>query len=178
MSEPTVADLLAVVEGTPWLSLDIAGRRFFPAREARFDAPARPWPGPVRRGLDLLGVGELYEHQVRATDLVRAGRHTVVATPTASGKSLIYNLPVLEACLADRGARALYLFPLKALAQDQRRALDSLAASLFPTPTSAIYDGDTPSSQRSRIRKNPPNVLFTNPDMLHLGFLHSHELWA
>ena len=178
MSESTVADLLAVVERTSWLSLDIAGRRFFPGREPRFAAPARPWPGPVRRSLDLLGVRDLYEHQVRATDLVRSGQNIVVATPTASGKSLIYNLPVLEACHVDRQARALYLFPLKALAQDQRRALDSLAASLFPTPTSAIYDGDTSSSQRSRIRRTPPNVLFTNPDMLHLGILPSHERWA
>ncbi|RXM21793.1 DEAD/DEAH box helicase, partial [Citrobacter sp. AAK_AS5] len=88
------------------------------------------WPAPLRRGLDLMGVGELYEHQVLATDQIRAGLHTVVATPTASGKSLIYNLPVLEACHEDRRSRALYLFPLNALAQDQRRALDSLAASL------------------------------------------------
>ncbi len=178
MSEASVAEFLACVGRTAWLAADVAGSRFFPAQAARFGAPARPWPGPVRRGLDLLGVRELYAHQTLAVDLIRSGRHVVVATPTASGKSLIYNLPVLEACHADRQARALYLFPLKALTQDQRRALDSLAASLFPTPTSAIYDGDTPTSQRSRIRRNPPNVLFTNPDMLHLGILPSHERWA
>jgi len=178
MSEASVADLLARVEKTPWLALDVTGRQYFPGREARFGRPSRDWPAPVRRALDLLGVGELYEHQVRATDLVRQGRHTVVSTPTASGKSLIYNLPVLEACHEDRRARALYLFPLKALAQDQRRLLDSLAACLFPMPASAIYDGDTSTSQRSRIRQNPPSVLFTNPDMLHLGILPSHERWA
>lgn len=178
MSEASVAEFLARLERTAWLAANVAGRRFFPAQAARFGVPARPWPGPVRRSLDLLGVRELYEHQALAVDLIRSGRHVVVATPTASGKSLIYNLPVLEACHADRRTRALYLFPLKALAQDQRRALDSLAASLFPTPTSAIYDGDTSSSQRSRIRRNPPNVLFTNPDMLHLGILPSHEQWA
>jgi len=178
MSEASVAELLAKVEATPWLAVDIAGRRFFPPQAPRFAVPERPWPAPVQRGLDLLGVRELYEHQVRAVDLIRAGSHVVVATPTASGKSLIYNLPVLEACHADRRTRALYLFPLKALAQDQRRALDSLAASIFPTPTSAIYDGDTTASQRLRIRKNPPSVLFTNPDMLHLGILPSHEKWS
>ena len=178
MNEATVADLLAKVEDTPWLAANIAGRRFFPGQAPRFGVPGRSWPGPVRRGLELLGVQELYEHQARAVDLIRSGKHVVVATPTASGKSLIYNLPVLEACHGDRRARALYLFPLKALAQDQRRALDSLAASLFPTPSSAIYDGDTPSSQRSRIRRDPPSVLFTNPDMLHLGILPSHEQWA
>lgn len=178
MSEATVADLLGLMDEIPWLARDIAGRRYFAPQAARLGTPERPWPGPLRRGLDLMGVRELYAHQCRATDLVRAGRHVVVATPTASGKSLIYNLPVLEACHADRRTRALYLFPLKALAQDQRRALDSLAASLFPTPTSGIYDGDTSSSQRSRIRRNPPNVLFTNPDMLHLGILPSHEQWS
>jgi DEAD/DEAH box helicase domain-containing protein len=178
MTESSVAELLTLVEETSWLARNIAGRRFFPAHVPRFGVPERPWPGPVRRGLDLLGVRELYEHQVLAVDLVRSGRHVVVATPTASGKSLIYNLPVLEACHGDRQARALYLFPLKALAQDQRRILDSLAASLFPTPTSAIYDGDTSSSQRSRIRRNPPNVLFTNPDMLHLGILPAHQQWS
>lgn len=178
MSEASVADLLATVEQTPWLAVDIAGRRFFPAQAPRFAIPERLWPPPVQRGLELLGVRELYEHQVRAIDLIRSGNHVVVATPTASGKSLIYNLPVLEACHADRRTRALYLFPLKALAQDQRRALDSLAAGLFPTPTSAIYDGDTSASQRLRIRRDPPNVLFTNPDMLHLGILPSHEKWS
>jgi len=178
MSEASVAELLARMEGTPWLAMNIAGRRFFPEQAPRFGTPERPWPGPLRRGLDLLGVRELYEHQALAVDLIRSGRHLVAATPTASGKSLIYNLPVLEACHADRSARALYLFPLKALAQDQRRALDSLAASLFPTPTSAIYDGDTTPSQRSHIRRNPPNVLFTNPDMLHLGILPAHEQWS
>jgi len=178
MTEPTVADLLALVEETPWLAMNIAGRRFFPEQGPQFGTPERSWSGPVQRGLDLLGVRKLYEHQCRAVDLVRAGRHVVVATPTASGKSLIYNLPVLEACHGDRQARALYLFPLKALAQDQRRALGSLAASLFPTPTTAIYDGDTSSSQRARIRRNPPNVLFTNPDMLHLGILPAHEQWS
>lgn len=173
-----VGAFLRQVEDTPWLAADIAGRRFFPARSPRFAAPADPWSAPVRRALELLGVAELYAHQAQAVDLIRAGRHVVVATPTASGKSLVYNLPVLEACQSDRRTRALYLFPLKALAQDQRQALDRLAASLFPTPTSAIYDGDTSPSRRSRIRQSPPNILFTNPDMLHLGILPNHEKWA
>ena len=116
MSEASVAEFLARVERTAWLAANVAGRRFFPAQAARFGLPARPWPGPVRRSLDLLGVRELYEHQALAVDLIRSGRHVVVATPTASGKSLIYNLPVLEACHADRRTRALYLFPQKALA--------------------------------------------------------------
>lgn len=178
MDNASVRDLLAMVERTTWLKQAIVGRRVFPEQQARHGVPERPWPGSLRRGLDLMGVRELYEHQCLAVDLIRAGRNVVVGTPTASGKSLIYNLPVLEACLEDRNARALYLFPLKALAQDQRRALDSLAASLFPTPTSAIYDGDTSSSQRTRIRSSPPNVLFTNPDMLHLGILPNHEKWG
>ena len=82
MSDSTVADLLSLVERTPWLAVDIAGRRFFAPQAPRFAAPERPWPAPVQRGLDLLGVRELYEHQVRAVDLIRAGSHVVVATPT------------------------------------------------------------------------------------------------
>lgn len=101
-----VGAFLRQVEDTPWLAASIAGRRFFPARSPRFAAPAEPWSGPVRRALELLGVAELYVHQAQAVDLIRAGRHVVVATPTASGKSLVYNLPVLEACQSDRRTRA------------------------------------------------------------------------
>ena len=176
--ENPVQAYLELLSGTSWLAGSVAGRREYAARPARYGSVEPAWPQPVRRALELLGVGDMYEHQARAVSLLRQGRNVVVATPTASGKSLIYNLPVLEACHHDRQARALYLFPLKALTQDQRRAFDSLAATLFPTPTTAIYDGDTSPSQRSRIRRDPPNVLFTNPDMLHLGILPGHEKWG
>ncbi|MFZ0051375.1 MAG: DEAD/DEAH box helicase, partial [Desulfobaccales bacterium] len=101
------------------------------------------------------------------------------ATPTASGKTLIYNLPVLESLLKDGAGHALYLFPLKALEQDQLKALKELDAAL-PSPflRAAIYDGDTPPSQRQAIKASPPQVLISNPDMLHMGLLPYHASWS
>ena len=104
----------------------------------------------------------------------------VVATPTASGKSLIYNLPVLERHLRDSEAGALYLFPLKALAQDQLAGLQRLVSG-WPEEarlTAALYDGDTSDHFRRKIRRDPPTVLISNPEMLHLALLPHHEQWA
>jgi DEAD/DEAH box helicase domain-containing protein len=130
------------------------------------------------------GIENLYEHQGQAYQLIKSGNNVLVATPTSSGKSLIYNLPVLESIFTNRSARALYLFPLKALAQDQLRVLKQFE-SLFeadvvsdPAPLAAIYDGDTSPWQRQQIRKNLPNIIITNPDMLHLSFLPYHANWA
>ncbi|HXI03167.1 MAG TPA: DEAD/DEAH box helicase, partial [Candidatus Saccharimonadales bacterium] len=138
-----------------------------------------PLPPAVREGLEAWGVGSLYTHQARALDAVRGGRDVVIVTPTASGKSLVYMAPTLDLCGADPGARALYLFPYKALAQDQARAFEALAfgSGMEPPPAAAIYDGDTPQSARRRIRSAPPSVLITNPDMLHLGILAHHAQW-
>ena len=122
----------------------------------------------------------LYSHQALATDYIRSGKNVVIATPTASGKSLIYNLPVIESCLKNPESRALYLFPLKALAQDQIKAFD-LLVSHWPSevrPKSALYDGDTSDHFRKKIRNDLPNVLVTNPDMLHLGILPYHDKWT
>ena len=104
----------------------------------------------------------------------------MVATPTASGKTLCYSLPILEKCLQDPDSRALMLFPLKALAQDQLAAFGELTGH-WPEaarPSIAIYDGDTTDHFRRKIRKNPPNVLITNPEMLHLAILPFHEQWT
>ncbi|GAB6058795.1 DEAD/DEAH box helicase [Desulfonatronum parangueonense] len=126
-----------------------------------------------------LGVTRKYAHQADAMARIREGRDVVVATPTASGKSLIYNLPVMETLVRDRQARALYLFPLKALAQDQHNTLREMIGGLPPDrrPTMAIYDGDTDNQVRDRIRRDPPRILITNPDMLHLGILAHHHRW-
>lgn len=105
-----------------------------------------PWPPRVRR---------LYTHQARALELVRAGRDVVAATPTASGKSLVYTLPVLEALARDPQAKALFLFPLKALEQDQLAAINQLAAMARLDPPAAVYDGDTPAGARQRLRQAP-----------------------
>ncbi|MBI5523686.1 MAG: DEAD/DEAH box helicase [Desulfarculus sp.] len=123
------------------------------------------------------GVRQLYSHQAQALYLARAGRDLVVATPTASGKSLVYALPVLEGLLADPAAKALFIFPLKALEQDQMQALNGLALAAGLPPPAAIYDGDTPTSLRKRLRDQPPPVLITNPDMLHLGICAFPGAW-
>lgn len=158
--------------------------RCLPAREADYGLCRLPWPEAVEKALRAYGLeqgsGSLYRHQSEATDLLRSGRSIVVATPTASGKSLIYNLPVLAECLRDPDTRALYLFPLKALAQDQVAAFRRLTAA-WPEevrPAIALYDGDTSDYARRKIRRDPPAVLVSNPEMLHLGILPYHEQWA
>ncbi|MBW1990432.1 MAG: DEAD/DEAH box helicase, partial [Deltaproteobacteria bacterium] len=155
----------------------VAHARVLPPRAAKFAGPEKPWHPGIERVLSAAGIETLYSHQARAVDLAREGKDVVIATPTASGKTLVYNLPVLESVLGDPSARALYLFPLKALAQDQHKAFSSLAALLPQPPTAAVYDGDTTGHFRKKIRDNPPNVLITNPDMLHFGLLPHHASW-
>lgn len=157
----------------------VAHHGVLPPVAAKWGEPARPWPPPLTAALKAVGIERLYSHQARALDLVRAGRHCVVATPTASGKSLVYNLPFLERVGRNPTSRALYLFPLKALAQDQLRAFRRLAAALGDDgPRAAIYDGDTSAWQRQKIRRDPPHAILTNPEMLHLGILPHHARWA
>lgn len=125
-------------------------------------------------------IDNLYQHQSRAIDAVRNGLHVVVSSPTASGKSLIYQIPVLENTIESMQNRALFLFPLKALAQDQLSSFETLTSLLpneIPKPGAAIYDGDTSSWHRKKIRSLPPQVIISNPDMLHLGFLAHHRQW-
>ena len=142
--------------------------------------PARTVPLPdelhpkLRAALARQGVEELYAHQAEAWTAARAGRHVIVTTGTASGKTLAFNLPVLDALATEPKNRALYLYPTKALAQDQARALGELAV---PRVRAAIYDGDTPQENRRQIRKWA-NLILTNPDMLHIGVLPRHDLWA
>jgi DEAD/DEAH box helicase domain-containing protein len=136
-------------------------------------------PADLISALRRLGIERLYSHQGQALEAIRQGKNVLVATPTASGKTLIYNLPVLAHLLEHREGHALYLFPLKALEQDQLKALKELDAAL-PSPflTAAIYDGDTPPAARQALKARPPHVLISNPDMLHLGFLPYHDAWS
>jgi DEAD/DEAH box helicase domain-containing protein len=120
------------------------------------------------------GVEALYAHQREAWDAAQRGEHLIVTTGTASGKTLAFNLPVLDALARQPKNRVLYLYPTKALAQDQARALAELAV---PRVRAAIYDGDTPQERRPQIRRWA-NAILTNPDMLHLGVLPRHDLWA
>ncbi|HUW95667.1 MAG TPA: DEAD/DEAH box helicase, partial [Anaerolineae bacterium] len=147
------------------------------ARKARYGDLARPLPRPLLRALDAAGVSDLYAHQAAAISAVRDGHHVAVTTSTASGKTLCYNLPVLESLHGDPSGRGLYLFPTKALAQDQMRNLGELVRSAGLDLLCGTYDGDTPRSERGRIRKTA-SILLTNPDMLHMGILPNHRLWA
>ena len=145
-----------------------------PARDAR-TAPVPDSLAPaVRAALARRGVEELFAHQAESYAAARRGGNVIVTTGTASGKTLAFNLPVLDALAADRHARALYLYPTKALAQDQARSLGDLGIAGV---RAAIYDGDTPTERRRQIR-GWANLVLTNPDMLHIGVLPRHDLWG
>ncbi|HUZ82366.1 MAG TPA: DEAD/DEAH box helicase [Gaiellaceae bacterium] len=142
-----------------------------PGSEARF-APLPDELDPRVR--DAVGVPQLYAHQRAAWDASRRGEHVMVTTGTGSGKTLAFNLPVLDELVRQPKSRALYLYPTKALAQDQFRTLSGYRV---PRLKPAIYDGDTPTDQRGQMRKWA-NVILTNPDMLHVGVLPNHGRWG
>ncbi len=166
----------------PWSALLDAGRddRRLVREERRGAGAAKlcPLPGELHpkllQGLERLGIEQLYAHQDEALRATWQGP-TIVTTGTASGKSMCFNLPTLDVLCRDPRARALYLYPTKALAQDQARALASFGLTGAVRP--AIYDGDTPREERAEIRRRA-NVVLTNPDMLHVGILPNHAAWA
>ncbi len=176
----SITEYIGALKSSPRMKDQVVYHTTLPERAADCSAPERPLSIPVLEILARRGISTLYRHQALAVDMIRNGTHVVTATPTASGKTLIYNLPVLENILVNPDSRALYLFPLKALAQDQLRTFCAMAAS-GPgpdRPTAAIYDGDTSAWHRRRIRERPPNVILTNPEMLHLSLLPYHDKWA
>jgi DEAD/DEAH box helicase domain-containing protein len=147
-----------------------------PARASRFADLRPPLPEPLRDSLGQAGILRLYTHQVEAIANVRAGRDVLVVTGTASGKSLAYQLPVLETLVGDPEARALFLFPTKALEQDQLKSL----RQLVPWGSgirAEILDGDTPAHRRAQLKEQPPHILISNPDLLHLSLLPHHAAW-
>ena len=150
------------------------------AREAVYGELERPLPDVLRQALETLGISRFYSHQARAIDLARAEKNVVIATGTASGKSLAYHVPILERLLRDPLAVALYLFPTKALAQDQLRGLTRFAEGsplLRRGLVAGTYDGDTPAQTRRKFREQG-NAILTNPDMLHQGILPYHSRWS
>ncbi len=153
----------------------ITATRHFAAKQAVL----APFPASLdpRVAQALLGRGiqQLYSHQARAWEIADKGQNVVVVTPTASGKTLCYNLPVVHALLQSPDARVLYLFPTKALAQDQLAELQALAQAL-PELRMFTYDGDTPQDARRAVRARA-NLVLTNPDMLHSGILPHHTKW-
>jgi DEAD/DEAH box helicase domain-containing protein len=172
-----VRDALATLAGRYRADEVLTSIRHILAREAQY----RPMPAWVRPELAAAyrgkGIEQLYSHQAASAELVRAGKNFVVVTPTASGKTLCYNLPVLNAILENHDTRALYLFPTKALAQDQLTELHDLATRLNDSFGVFTYDGDTPSDARKAIRERG-HLILSNPDMLHSGILPHHTRWT
>ena len=177
--------VLDEIEHDPQLARRITHWRHLPARPARYaDFPAGLDPR-LAEALHRRGIERLYTHQVAAIEAVLRGENAVAVTPTASGKTLCYTLPVLNTLLANPSARALYLFPTKALAQDQLAELGAWRAVLGGGAQAAAsaaieahaYDGDTPQAARAEIRKKA-QIVISNPDMLHTGILPHHTRWA
>ncbi len=154
-----------------------------PHQGAIFETLDNPLHPSLETCLDSLGISGLYSHQAKALNAIFVGKNVIIATPSASGKSLCYQLATLDASLRDKNSRTLYLSPTKALAQDQLRSLKQIMgevkdlAYLLRQGTVATFDGDTPHDERATIRKQA-RVVLTNPDMLHLGILPNHQTWS
>jgi DEAD/DEAH box helicase domain-containing protein len=178
-----IDNLLLSWRSDPEIAANMQVQQEIAARPAQtVDFPLSLHPALVR-ALRSQGIRSLYTHQAASLEKAQAGQNIMIVTGTASGKTLCYNLPVLDRLLRDPDARALYLFPTKALAQDQAAALRGLLHSLseketaLPTPPLGIYDGDTPAHVRPAVRNNA-RLLFSNPDMLHIGLLPHHTNWV
>ncbi|MBR6498439.1 MAG: DEAD/DEAH box helicase, partial [Clostridia bacterium] len=173
----TVPELLNNLTNDPGFMANVECMRTLPANPASY----APFPETLdQRIIEVLrqrGITRLYSHQARALELAFQGKDLVVVTPTASGKTLCYNLPVLSSILKDPSARALYLFPTKALSSDQVAELYGMIEALGEDIKAFTYDGDTPASARTAIRQ-AGHVVVTNPDMLHQGILPHHTRWV
>jgi DEAD/DEAH box helicase domain-containing protein len=174
---PAATDaVLADMLDEPSLARGVVHHRHIPARAAEFGAHP-DWLDPrIREGLASRGIERLYTHQADAVEAVHAGEDVVVVTPTASGKTLCYAVPVLQAIAEDPAARALFLFPTKALGQDQVAEFSELARAAGLSISAATYDGDTPAPIRSAVRK-AGQVVVSNPDMLNSAILPHHTKW-
>lgn len=170
-NSPLIATLDQVLGAIPG---ETVAMRWREQRAAVTAQPQEPLDPAIANQLRSLDIGSLYSHQAEAYDAVARGDDIVVTCSTDSGKSLCYALPTLKALLDEPAARALYLFPTKALAQDQMRKLRVLLPRAFQVST---YDGDTPERERARIR-NRAHIVLSNPDMLHVGILPNHPIWA
>jgi len=154
---------------------DVVHHEILEEKPARLEPLPRQIDARVVNLLKNAGIESPYSHQTEAIKLSLRGDDTVLSTSTASGKTLAYQVPVLDRLLRDPRARALFLFPLKALERDQRDAFIELAGD--SQISAAVYDGDTPEPERRKIRSSPPRVLITNPDMLHVSLLAYHDSW-
>jgi DEAD/DEAH box helicase domain-containing protein len=181
ISSSRLGPLVERIAGHPTLGAELVHAALLPAEPARFAALDPPLPAPLAGALAASGVDRLWSHQAAGLAAARRGEDVLVTTPTAAGKSLVFQLPVLEEACRGGPGRALFLFPLKALGQDQKAKLEALAAAAGLDAAAAgcaIYDGDTPRAERTAIKRDLPRVVVSNPDMLHFGLLGSPEGWG
>ncbi len=171
------AAFIEYLENRPGYDGQIVHVEHIPERAAVYGRLENPLPRGMEKVLREKHLFPLYTHQAAAINIARKGQPVMVSTPSASGKSLCYNIPVVEALLSEAWATALYLFPTKALAQDQMRSiLDTYSPELIDYQEVATFDGDTPVSERNGIKKRA-RLIITNPDMLHLGIIPNHASW-
>lgn len=174
-----INDLINFLKEDKFIGSNIIAHKYIPSADGVFadiDIDER-----LREALSLRGIDKFYSHQAEGINLIRHGHNIVVMTPTASGKSLIYNIPVIESILENPETKALYIFPLKGLEQDQVQNLKGIFSMLKDSKaydmSAAVYDGDTTHYRRKKIRERIPNVIFTNPDMIHLALNPFHKKW-
>lgn len=173
----SLEEWLELLQSQPEIMQHVTHWQTIPGREARTEAFPQELHETLAQALAARGVERLFTHQREAFEQVAQGRHVVAVTPTASGKTLCYNLPVLQSLLSHPEGRALYLFPTKALAQDQVAELQELANRMAVDLKTHTYDGDTPPNVRTVIR-NAGHIVVTNPDMLHSAILPHHTKWV
>ncbi|MDZ4859870.1 MAG: DEAD/DEAH box helicase [Candidatus Hydrogenedentes bacterium] len=171
-----VAQIVDRLKTDPQVRRNLTSWKTIPARPARYGGFPHALHPRLVEGLKARGIHDLYTHQHDAVEAVLSGGHICVVTPTASGKTLCYNVPVLNALIGNPNARALYLFPTKALSQDQVAELQTTVTALDVKIGTYTFDGDTPASARKAIR-NSGHIVVTNPDMLHTGILPHHTIW-
>ena len=173
----TVTEYIAYLKNSPEFMKNVSGWRVMPAREAKYGEFPETLDSRITEVLRGKGIERPYIHQSRAIEAALAGKDLVVVTPTASGKTLCYNVPVLDSILKNEANRALYLFPTKALSADQVAELYSLIEGMDCGIKTFTYDGDTPAAARTAVRQ-AGHVVVTNPDMLHQGILPHHAKWV
>ncbi|ANE47860.1 ATP-dependent helicase [Paenibacillus swuensis] len=173
----SMEEWIEVIRNTPKIMTNVTHWHTIPPRDAKYASFPLDLHPDLASALTDRGVVKLYTHQEASYREVRGGRHVVTVTPTASGKTLCYNLPVVQRIMEDESARALYLFPTKALAQDQVAELHELVNEMGADIKTHTYDGDTPPTVRQAIR-NAGHIVVTNPDMLHSAILPHHTKWV
>ena len=178
MQRKNVSEYIRALSESQQFAPMVAVNHYVPGEDGIFQSPFEIVNPSMSDLLQKMGMIKLYRHQVDALNAISNKNDIVVTTPTASGKTFIYSFAAIHAFIDESHATSLFLYPLKALAQDQLKAFSEMVERTGPTTIrAAIYDGDTNAYQRKKIRQQPPDVLITNPDMLHLGILPHHPIW-